>query len=173
MQLGDDMPNFPLSRNLGTVIYFVGLMPVSVHRPQAFTVEDWDMEADTDEGEDWDEDNDSDEDGTTDSYELYTAGRKSALWWARLKMDQGWFRLDHDPVQYFDAAGQADSSQAVLIELKMDKRPLVARVVPGQGVWAIGMWRRRRGAFLLRRRLPDSIWGRLPEELFEHVVRSL
>ena len=34
-------------------------------------------------------------------------------------------------------------------------------------------WSRRRAAFLLRRRLPDSIWGRLPDGAFEVVVRSL
>jgi predicted component of type VI protein secretion system len=34
-------------------------------------------------------------------------------------------------------------------------------------------WSRRRTAFLLRHRLPDSIRGRLPEGTFEVVVRSL
>jgi len=34
-------------------------------------------------------------------------------------------------------------------------------------------WSRRRAAFLLRHRLPDSIWGQLPEGAFEVVVRAL
>lgn len=74
------------------------------------------------------------------------------------------------------------------IEVNLERQPYVARVVAfrdpsvaprdlrrerraahaAEARW----WRGGRSAFMLRRRLPDT-WGRLPEGVFERVVRLL